>query len=332
MKRIWILFLSLLLPINLWASDHCTDPDKYTVDRRCYVTDEQKAVTPYNSIVALGGVLNKNYCTGTIAQWNRGLLNGEFSELDNLLYVFTAKHCADTDEDGRPDDVLTVKTQTGERYEVALVAAGNYDIDNDVNWSGDWAVYGLPISLVKDRYGQDHVNIVSLENLKDKLGWVYADADEQQGGLDVILVGYGSLKIMSDQELSEFKERYIEYLAEEGITITDKNARDFGLLNDGVNVSNSNVIKYLDRLKMFFYRSDIFKDHDLKVSKCKSGKSLPGCQGWGGNSGGPIFDSQDHLIGVLSRGGAIIGGVNHARSVKDVTTGDIYKQFGQSKL
>ena len=55
----------------------------YTIDRRCYVTDEQKKNSPYNAVVALIDNEGDAYCTGTVM---KQLSTGK-------LYVRTAKHC-----------------------------------------------------------------------------------------------------------------------------------------------------------------------------------------------------------------------------------------------
>ena len=52
----------------------------------------------------------------------------------------------------------------------------------------------------------------------------------------------------------------------------------------------------------------------LKLSHCTysgTGRKI-GCQGWGGNSGGPIFDDRGNIMGIHTRGNRIIGGSEHA--------------------
>ena len=144
MRRIILFLLFLAVPVNLLAEDACTNPDKYTIDKRCYVTDEQKKQAPYNAVV---GVLDSDgdiCCTGTIAKWNRGLNNKDFSGLDDLLYLFTAKHCTDITVEGVPDRQLRIKLQNGDKMDVTLVGLGDYNIVDDYNFDGDWAVYRLP--------------------------------------------------------------------------------------------------------------------------------------------------------------------------------------------
>ena len=57
-------------------------------------------------------------------------------------------------------------------------------------------------------------------------------------------------------------------------------------------------------------------NRELKVSNCKyssNGKST-NCQIWNGNSGGPIFDDKNAIMGIVTRGNSIIGGEHHAGS------------------
>ena len=64
------------------------------------------------------------------------------------------------------------------------------------------------------------------------------------------------------------------------------------------------------------YFRDLFLDKKLKVSHCyftSSGDSV-GCQIWGGNSGGGVFDDDGKLMGILTGYEAIIGGKNHAKA------------------
>lgn len=65
MLRRCILSLILLAPYASFGRDSCTNKNgEYTIDRRCYVTDEQKRVSPYNAVVRLDD------CTSTIVKHN----------------------------------------------------------------------------------------------------------------------------------------------------------------------------------------------------------------------------------------------------------------------
>jgi V8-like Glu-specific endopeptidase len=332
MKRL-ILYLSFLLcvPCVAFGADYCTDPDKYTIDKRCYVTDEQKKETPYKAVVMVLGSSGNVRCTGTIAKWNRGLTNKDFSGLDDLLYLFTAKHCTDNIVEGVPDRQLRIKLQNGDKIDVRLVGTGDYNLKEEYNFDGDWAVYRLPIDLIKDAAGQYHVNMISAENMKDKIPWVYADADGQQDGRVVNSVGYGALKIMSDKEIEIFKKRYLGYLKNKGITVTDENVLDYGLIdNDAVDYFNDNVFGFINSFIRSSYNNVMFNNDELKISNCLFSSDGGKCQGWGGNSGGPVFDDDNRLVGVHTRGYYLVGGERHGRSSKDVTVGNIYR--GMNRL
>ncbi|MBR4806327.1 MAG: hypothetical protein IKZ64_00735, partial [Alphaproteobacteria bacterium] len=232
MKKYIIASLLVCIPFISMAADHCTNPSEYTIDKRCYVTNDQKKQKPYNAVVGListyGGwlrnKLNKStFCTGTIARWDRGFVHKEAP--DSNWYLFTAKHCTDQNGDGISDRNLRIKLQDGDEYDVTLVTAGNYDINKDSNVSEDWAIYSLPVNPFKestDPYVENvyrnmvqyHGREVSTPN--DKIPWIYADSNATRDNRPVRLIGYGSLKIMNDNEIEEFNEKYIAALEKAG--------------------------------------------------------------------------------------------------------------------
>ena len=131
------------------------------------------------------------------------------------------------------------------------------------------------------------------------------------------VVGYGALKIMSDAEIQNFKQRYITYLKDvKDIESTGKES-NLGWIRGGVYVYSGyghNFLKYLQDKEPSYYQ-DLFNDTgNLKESKCKytSAGDLRNCQGWGGNSGGSIFDNDGNLMGIVTRGSYVVGGKDHA--------------------
>jgi hypothetical protein len=63
-----------------------------------------------------------------------------------------------------------------------------------------------------------------------------------------------------------------------------------------------------------YIRDILANSHELKVSDCiyiSNGNS--NCQGWGGNSGGPWFDSENKLAGITRQGYFTFDGNYHAR-------------------
>lgn len=279
MKKYIIISLLLFIPSLAMAADHCTNPKEYTVDRRCYVTDAQKKEKPYNAVVALIDYYGP-YCTGTIVK-----------DKDDKHYLYTAKHCTG-DENDLVLSELQIKLQDGRKLKVTKKDTGIYNIKHDVFLKGDWAIYQLGTS-----------NVPSVEITDKKsigLGPFTYDYDAR-------VVGYGSLKIMSDREISDFKQKYTKYLKDK-----NKNLDIItGLRGGGINTENSYVINFIQSELKYFVDY-----HALKVSNCKysSNGKLTNCQTWPGNSGGPIFDSKNAIMGILTRGLHIIGGSHHAGS------------------
>ena len=94
MKKYAISSLLFLMPfVAMAADDHCTKPDEYTIDKRCYVTDEQKSQKPYNSVVQVIIPDKNGICTGTIVKekdgW--GLLKSYAATEDGWISLNYAK-------------------------------------------------------------------------------------------------------------------------------------------------------------------------------------------------------------------------------------------------
>ena len=308
-KRI-IMFLScLIISFNLWAKDACTNPNEYTVDKRCYVTDEQKTEKPYNAVVAL---VNGNdiYCTGTIVS------------KDNKLYLYTAKHCTDINEDNLSDSSLRIKMQNGKKLTVSKNNVGSNNLsDNHLVSQGDWGIYDIETKDV------DSVNITTNKKISDrnKINEVY------EAAYDTRVVGYGLVKIMSDAEIQKFKDNYVSWLKKKGFTDEDVNGVPglFGVISgSGVNVGNDVVSKYIEEMSDSNFNR-IFKDEKLKQSECKyvsasTSKTTDknyyfGCQGFGGNSGGGMFDNEGNLMAIVTLGEAAVGSEHHAKIIGSVS-------------
>ncbi len=318
--KIKLALLSFLvwLPMVAVAADHCTNPDEYTVDRRCYVTDEQKAQKPFNSVVALidgGGI----YCTGTIVtQGTRYSPFFSYNTQNQNPIILTAKHCTDRNRDGQPDKTLKIMLQDGQKIEVNFAKAGNYNILDGTNDDGDWAVYELPL-------------VYSVEYMQNDFDSVYSSfASGLYSGVSVSVVGYGFLKIMSDAEIEGFRQRYIDYLTENKFDVPEKRDEfsyktDYdktGMLPDGgVDMGHDHWNDFIitEYIKDSGYVYDTFSDYALKVSKCKYlGRDDDLCQTWGGNSGGGYFNNQNDILCILTKGKNIIGGFSHAAATKCV--------------
>ena len=281
----------MFMPSVSVAADHCTNPTEYTVDKRCYVTDAQKRTKPYNAVVAVGfydGEYYFTHCTGTIVKGKNG-----------KPYLYTAKHCTG-DANYVVQSELEIKLQDGRILTVTINNVGNYNIETDKNFHGDWAIYSIAQSDVPmvEKSSKWEIGVAPFEP--------YYDA---------IDVGYGALKIMSDAEIAEFKSKYITYLKDEKNIDSNGNESAYGFIDGGVDTKYAYVKNFLTKNNDYWsgLTSDMSK---LKLSHCtySSTGRMIGCQGWGVNSGGPIFDNDGKIMGIFTRVARVIGGSRHAGS------------------
>lgn len=282
------------------ASDHCTNPIEYTIDKRCYVTDKQKQQKPYNAVVKLVEFGFADYCTGTLAKLEDVSNDMSVSKYE-VLYLFTARHCVTRFTKNRPSGYVTIKLQNGKFLAIDSL------IDYGKNFDEDWVVYRLPI------VGADA-----------DLPYVYMNINGQTGDGLVTSAGYGRLKIMNDKEIEIFRQKYLDFLKKRGITDVNENV---GVYADGdIDIYNDKVRSFVYNLSNVFYSLDIFNDNKLKFSRCVLSDE-PGCQSWRGDSGGPLFDEKNRLVGVQSMGYTTIGGPYHAASADYVPVEKIYKSL-----
>ena len=291
MKKYIIASLMIMIPFITWANDHCTNPSAYTIDKRCYVTDEEKAQKPYNTTVALiNHTDNTPMCTGTIIQ------------IQDMLVVYTAAHCIVFDE--HKAEKIKIRLQDGREFIASHNNSGNFVLPPETviteeeleewiikNNPHDWAIYNIP-----EQY-YDNIPYTSITN-----------KNHSNALHNATVVGYGSLKIMSDNDINDFKQKYIDYL----------NGRpqneDHGFVNDNIVINNPVVLNFLDEHQIDIY-DVIFNDNKkLKQSKCKYGGefSAENCQVWPGNSGGPVYDNNNHIMGIVTLVDFLIGGKQHA--------------------
>lgn len=334
-------FLITLIPtICFGLDDACTKPKEFTIDKRCYVTEDQKTTYPYNTVVALIGASEKPYCTGTIIK----------GKDNSPKVIYTAKHCTDNNDDKLADETITIKTQDGATYKATnkdilpTEAYGNYNIAKDNLYSGDWAKYelvdapyDLPFTTFTSRHGGFIGRIEATREISSSSEYFVPIIKAYKFFVDntynAQVVGYGSLKIMSDKEIRDFKDKYTKFLETSlGVTVrelfngdlSDKEIRekiekykDPGFRDGGIYASNAIVKEFIyGSHKNALSRNDkkTFRDRNLKISFCKLDTDgyQQGCQNWGGNSGGPIFDKNGKLMGIATRGNYIIGGARHA--------------------
>ena len=286
MKKHIITYLLFFIPLVAGADDHCTNPDKYTVDKRCYVTEEQKTQKPYNSVVQVIIPDKNGICTGTIVK-----------EKDGVPYLFTAQHCVWIYGKKGVFEDAKIKLENGDtEYDVAPYAYDKVYNGSYITYGRDWIVYKLP----EDKK-EDFLKIATERTNKNPN--VKSEAR---------LVGYGDLKIMSDEEIMNLKNAYKNYLENK-----DRPEEiDFMDEDSGIYMPARSVVEFLGTYQGWKHLTNNY--NVLKVSFCKYGPNGgEGCQGWGGNSGGPVFDNSGKIMAIAGRGGEFIGGTSHAAVIKD---------------
>ena len=305
MKYIISFLCFFVLSASVWAKDACTNPDEYTVDKRCYVTDEQKQEKPYNAVVALIDENKDVRCSGTIVKQN------------NRLYLYTAKHCTFAKgELSKSKNSVLIRLENGASGYAYKYKVGDFYYehenhkDGDANQDGDYAIYVLSESLEK-AIGNHGFSLIS-----DKDKWGFGPISSNYSAR---LIGYGALKVMSDKEIDLFKKKYIKFLKDEFGVAAKGNETRYGFNNGGVDTDTDIVeayIYYLSQNESKYY-DEFFGDYfKPKVSYCEyssTGKTID-CQSWAGNSGCGIFDENGNIMAIFTRGKDIIGGSNHASS------------------
>ena len=235
-------------------------------------------------MVPYGG--EEPYCTGTIVKGKNG-----------NPYLYTAKHCTGNENNSE----LEIKLQDGRKLSVTKNNIGNYNVETDENLNGDWAVYSIVNSDVPmvEKSSKRKIGVAPLEP--------YYDATD---------VGYGALKIMSDAEITYIKSKYITYLKDEKNIDVKGDEDTYGFTDGGVDTNNNAYVKNFLEKEYDYWNSLTDDVSKLKLSHCTysgTGRKI-GCQGWGGNSGGPIFDDRGNIMGIHTRGARVIGGSQHAGS------------------
>lgn len=275
-NKIFLLFL-YFIPQFCGANDRCTNPKEYTIDKRCYVTEEQKQEKPYNAVVSI----NWYACTGTIVN------------IDNVPQVFTAKHCTDKDKDGKSDDTLVASLQDGRNIRIYKDDVGDYNFDTHDNNLGDWAKYHMNREI-------------------NEVPFVHMSSDE--GNYHVKLIGYSTLKILSDSDINEFRRLYLDYLDEKiGKDRNTSYKYGYSHFAPAVITKNRYVKQFIEDMSPE-QKAKFFKDSkNLKVSDChyNQGREVD-CQTWGGSSGAGIFDDNGVIRGIHTIGIKKIGGKKHA--------------------
>lgn len=310
--------------------DGCVENGKYkkdyTIDRRCYVTDEQKKQSPYNATVGLIGDKNEIYCTGTIFRDNQDISLQKLFQYNTPLpaqglYVYTAAHCA---KNGAQQ--LKIRLQNGQEIITEKVnVGGRKDIPA---WSDNWvltkdlAVYQMP------------------ENAQTDIPYADIEYSDWESKKPLKLIGYGAAAILNNKEIHDVKQKYVGFLKTEFKNkikeLQDKDIanrteqiwRYNGILNEleeqGENSiyvkglfsddNNGDIVVNYYTFDSFvkFIKSALPTNELLKVSECDFSDERF-CQAWMGNSGGGLFSSDNKLIALASNMEWRFGGANHMR-------------------
>lgn len=289
------LFLALLTTPDVVYADRCIENGKYanlfTIDKRCYVTNEQGLSSPYNAVAVILDKEEHTHGTGVIVK------------KDGQLYLYTAKHCIDQDNDNKPDFSFYAYQEVGnDIYPEELVGAGERDPENKAD-SGDWIIYkvrnanNIPFVELTNK----HSGIIGkLESFKEQS---FADLMRYGINFNARVVGYGSLAIMSDNDIAIFKQKYIDALKKNG-----KQDIHFEL-TQRINMGDQDVVTTVYHMLTEREWYGLFNNQDLKVSYCRFTPDgiMIDCQGWNKNSGSPVFDDQNRLMGIVTTGRDVIG-------------------------
>lgn len=290
MKKYITASLFLFIPFMSMAADRCTNLTGYKIDKRCYVNNAQKQTQPYNATVALVNVAtNFVYCTGTIRNFN------------GVPYIYTANHCVQ--DLNTLKNTIQVRTQDGYMLTVSLNTHGTYKQGTYTrDRHDDFAIYSISPA--------DYPKIPAMTEFSH-------NPKNNQNTYQARVIGYGALKIMADAEINQFKQKYKTYLKnQKGIT-SNGSETQYSWQSGGVNLQSGygkEFLVYLAENEPSYYK-DVFKNSSmLKISYCTfSGAGVAqGCQIWGGNSGGGVFDETGNLMGIIAGYKRTIGGTMHS--------------------
>ncbi|MBO7066002.1 MAG: trypsin-like serine protease [Alphaproteobacteria bacterium] len=317
-KKTAFLLLCLSVANNLFA-------DTYTLDKRKYIDNATWATEPYSY------VLKMQYKKGSAPICTANMIGER---------IVTAKHCIVNKD---LSNVVFI-AYNGRKISVnPNPTTGNYVENDPSTYTGDWAV------LTPSAKDMDFVKKHSLDMFGDSVPAMSAFIQQ------VSYLGYGALKIMSDQEITKFQQAYYSYLYDnlQKKEFIDKEnfVKVMTRTKPTIDMQTKTAKGFLKKMSDYGVDSNIFRDTPrLKESVCKTNKdpnatlSLTNlqCQSWGGNSGGGLYmvgkakDVTGHIIpearfdsfvGLHTRGYRKIGGKAHANRAGglDVTVKNFQK-------
>lgn len=302
-KKTAFLLLCLSVANNLFA-------DTYTLDKRKYIDNTTWATEPYSYVLKMqikGGAAP--ICTANMI--------GE--------RIVTAKHCIVNKD---LSNVVFIAYNGRKISAKPNPITGNYVENDPSTYTGDWAV------LTPSAKDMDFVKKHSLDMFGDSVPAMSVIFNK------VSYLGFGALKIMSDQEIAKFQRAYYSYLYDnlQKKEFIDKENFVKGMIKTRptIDMQTKTAKGFLKKMSDYGVDSNIFRDTPrLKESVCKTNKnpnatlSLTNlqCQSWGGNSGGGLYmvgNARDvtgkiqpdatfpNFVGLHTRGYRKIGGKAHA--------------------
>lgn len=288
-----------------YLHDRCIESGKYaneyTIDRRCYVTDEQKQQHPFDTVVKIQ--TKRGQCTGVIVK----------NPKDNKeLYIITASHCVPNAlEDNMvylPNGAVRFK-QPDKRY---VTLQNGRQLDTHIIYSG--TVSYSKNGVVSDQNIQNEHDFAILKiDDKDITNIPFANISTINREDNVNVIGYGAAVILSNKQIGALKKTFISFLKKNSDALS--------------------IPKYAEQLYSIMpSMPDILKaSFGCKIpTKDPSFNYKNGCQIWSGNSGGPVFDTQGNAVAITSWGqdlihvvsderfGALSNNVEGSPSIKDI--------------
>lgn len=247
--------------------------------------------------------------------------------------IVTAKHCVVN----KNLKDISFTTSDGRKLCAVSGTLGQYVEGQASTYNGDWAVLE-PCS--KDK---EYVKKNSLSLFGEKVPVSVAPSK-------VSYLGFGALKIMSDEEIEQFKQAYYSFVYDNAKDKPEKDKKTFvakatANRNSSVQLNKTTGQRFLRNMNKYGVNPNILKDtNNLKESVCATNKDPNKtnllknlkCQSWGGDSGGGLYmigfakDTYGNIskearfiyfVGIHTRGSRQIGGTGHANknSGQDVT-------------
>ena len=254
----------------------------YTIDKRQYVS---RSSEPYSAVIGLQQN-GRNFCTGTLTA-------------DGI--VVTAKHCIYDESGKRNLRRIRLNSANHGNMTIAKTSASDKNIypDGEYDSTGgaksDWAL------LVPSRSVRSNIRVKSFTS--SEIRAIFFGVPGM--GTFAQAVGYGALKILSDQEINTLRREYAKFIK------SNKKAEDF-------NARKSKGRQFVNQVGEGLVpgvSANTFRDTNrLKMSKCvvdtiTAGDMMHGCQTWVGDSGDPVFvnyGNKWYLYGVHVAGRSII--------------------------